>query len=209
MRDASFNRQGRPDFEAPKVTASPRDKVKYMVWGLDALTVGFLVYIVCGAFSYWFLPTFLSSDFMWDLMILCPILVILAGIPFTSVLLDYFESRPLHSIGTDFGPKGNMLARAVQAGIVLPMYGVFILPHASTFIIGQTTVKTFNVEWHVGKGRQCTGYRIVDYPTLADKKLCRRSQSLRPIIGESGTLDMRGVENALGFRVAEVVTTAE
>lgn len=188
---------------------STRDTVKYMVWGIDALTVGLLVYMVCGLFSYWFLPTFLSGDHMWDLMILCPILVVLAGIPFTSVLLDYFESRPRHSIGTDFGPMGNMIGRGVQTGIVLLFYAVFILPHASTFIIGETTVKTFNVEWHVGTGKTCTGYRLVDYPTLSDKKLCRLSQSLRPIMGESGTLDMRGVENALGFRVAEVVTKAD
>ena len=192
-----------------KAVRSPRDTIKYMVRGVDALTAGLLLYIVCGIFNFWFLPTFLSGDNMWDLMILCPVLVVLAGTPFSAALLDYFESRPRHSIGIDYGPTGNMIARGVQAGIVLPFYAVFILPHASTFLIGETTVKTFNVEWHVGGGRTCTGYRIADYPTLSDKKLCRLSQDLRPVMGDSGTLEFKGIENALGFRVTEVVTRAD
>lgn len=176
--------------------------IKYIIWAVDVFAVLLVVYLVSRRFYSWFLVAPIISDNFLMLFSVCIVVTALASIPFFSRIEEYFENNT----SRDISAIGLSVSRVFLAGLVVATFLATLVPHASTYIVGKETVRTFEVEWKRGHGRNCSGFKIVGRSWLTHDRMCRLSSETKASINKTGIIKIKGVENTFGFRAIEAIT---
>jgi len=183
-------------------SSGSKNFIKYLIWSIDVFAILLVVYLVSRRFYSWFLVAPIIGDNISGLFGVCIVITALASIPFFNRIEEYFENNP----SKDISAFGNSVFRVLLAGLVIPAFFVTLMPHASTYIVGKETVRTFEVEWMQGSGKNCSGYKIVGRSWLTHDRMCGLSSETKASINTTGIIEIKGVENAFGFRAIEKIT---
>jgi len=183
-------------------------RIKHIMLAIDGLSVLLIIYILFRGFKSWFLLAPIIGDNFLDIFGFCIAAAAVLSIPVFGRLQNYYENdhKPIFNLGANYGAIGNSIARILLAGFIFACYLTTVMPHASTYFVGDMTVRTFDVEWVQGKGRNCSGYKIVGRSWVTHNRFCRLSPETITNVRKTNTLEIQGVENAFGFRAIKIVT---
>ena len=176
--------------------------IKYVIWAVDVFAVLLAVYLIFRRFYSWFLVAPSISDNFTTLFGICIAVTAIASIPFFNRIEEYYENNASRGISA----FNLSVIRVFCAGLVFAAFLATLMPHASTYISGKETIRTFEVEWIQGKGKNCSGYKIVGRSWLTHDRMCGLSSETKARINKTGIIEIKGVENAFGFRAIEKIT---